>query len=125
MIVCINHSNSIINLQSIIIFLQMFCTDTFLAFFFFCSSSLFPNHPLFIWLRSKLRFWIELAIFLNILHDLNNSFSKWIPSFVICNHSLLKWFLHLILQLGCMLFNSHDSACIKIGTDFQNMFFSF
>jgi len=39
------------------------------------------------------------------------------PSFVVCNHSLLIRFLHLILQLGGVLFNSHDSTRIKIGTD--------
>lgn len=44
-------------------------------------------------------------------------FENTYPSFVICNHSLLIWFLHLILQLGGMLFHSHDSTCIEIGTD--------
>lgn len=47
----------------------------------FCYAvtfSLFSNHPLFICLSSKLRFWMELAIVLNVCHDLSNSLSKWI-----------------------------------------------
>lgn len=48
---------------------------------YFCYAVtffLFSDHPLFIWLSSKLRFWMKLAIVLNLCHDLSYSLSKWI-----------------------------------------------